>query len=826
MKKYSRICLLFCFLFLWHNRIVYADDTEIRIMVNQQEKTLTWKPMLFENDVMIALEDFGRILEADVVWDETGQRFAIGYNGCILMEDIANETEVVWNDDGETCFPLQGIKKCFYLKKQDQFFVSIRSLGELLGIENFYDETEQVVYLTCSSAGENKVTSEDILCMDMQRYVWKNQEEQFDTASEDMQEFYDQRISWMDAVAMGSSDIWEGVKDLASPMTNAEDRIKDSLETVLASLPENDFVAVDHELYDFLKDAVMNVNATTDELLGIEQQLLEIIPKLKPLKESIKNLDDVIGDMSLLYDVTASSLDAVAILLSNYEKNIGYLDVLESALQESNRLDETLKNSIVVLREEYTNKFAQLFFKTRDDLTKFTISNIADVATGGVFSIGEFAWKAFFGAIGINSKGEALKLFYGLLYMNGSLDTAYKNQYVIVQELESNQEEAEKLRQLDDLQRAVKKNMYQCIRTVTNDKDTQEYCKIKEKEYSESCLSWDKVVYITEGRSGGEGDITDTFEDNSDLEYSDLRGYDCILNMFYTNISQGWSALDGIGTDNVMDPDSVSYLFYHMSEYSLSETGYAFMDLDNNGQDELFVSSFDVAYDGMFYDLYTIIEGEIIHLISGGERDRYYLTQKNTINNVGSGGAELSSNVNYYLDSLQRKLRVNEAVLYDGDKDSENPWFYALEEYYDESTYEKNYDVLTSITEEEARKIQDSFPKNVPLDLIPFDELYVSGGTGKGSFVTKQEVQKLLDDYFNGKSDGSVIYEVSDVIDKVDDTNEYFYYFTLRSCLSEEAAQELIEAGGSPTPNKLIGVISVDVQTGQAEIDGESFQLW
>lgn len=504
MKKYSRICLLFCFLFLWHNRIVYADDTEIRIMVNQQEKTLTWKPMLFENDVMIALEDFGRILEADVVWDETGQRFAIGYNGCILMEDIANETEVVWNDDGETCFPLQGIKKCFYLKKQDQFFVSIRSLGELLGIENFYDETEQVVYLTCSSAGENKVTSEDILCMDMQRYVWKNQGEQFDTASEDMQEFYDQRISWMDAVAMGSSDIWEGVKDLASPMTNAEDRIKDSLETVLASLPENDFVAVDHELYDFLKDAVMNVNATTDELLGIEQQLLEIIPKLKPLKESIKNLDDVIGDMSLLYDVTASSLDAVAILLSNYEKNIGYLDVLESALQESNRLDETLKNSIVVLREEYTNKFAQLFFKTRDDLTKFTISNIADVATGGVFSIGEFAWKAFFGAIGINSKGEALKLFYGLLYMNGSLDTAYKNQYVIVQELESNQEEAEKLRQLDDLQRAVKKNMYQCIRTVTNDKDTQEYCKIKEKEYSESCLSWDKVVYITEGRSGGE----------------------------------------------------------------------------------------------------------------------------------------------------------------------------------------------------------------------------------------------------------------------------------------------------------------------------------
>lgn len=90
-------------------------------------------------------------------------------------------------------------------------------------------------------------------------------------------------------------------------------------------------------------------------------------------------------------------------------------------------------------------------------------------------------------------------------------------------------------------------------------------------------------------------------------------------------------------------------------------------------------------------------------------------------------------------------------------------------------------------------------------------------------FLTKQEVQALLNDYFNAKSDGSVRYEVCD---EIEEDSEGCYQFTLRSSLTKEAAQELIEAGGQPTPNKLIDSLSVNVQTGQVEMGEETFQLW
>lgn len=239
------------------------------------------------------------------------------------------------------------------------------------------------------------------------------------------------------------------------------------------------------------------------------------------------------------------------------------------------------------------------------------------------------------------------------------------------------------------------------------------------------------------------------------------HAYEDVLEMFYSNISSNWSECDGNGWDDVYDPDSVSYILsQYKSNYSLAKIGYTLIDLDDNGQSELLISTFDAASSGMFYELYSIIDGEVVHLVCSGERDRYYLAENNSINNEGSSGAASSSSVNYYLDTSTGKLKVKQAVIYDGFRDSENPWFYATTEYYDADTYETNYDVMTHISEEQAMSHIDSFPKNTSIELISFDsystvdspdtiEIKAYTAFPDSTIGTQQEVKIQFSKYIN-----------------------------------------------------------------------------
>ena len=100
--------------------------------------------------------------------------------------------------------------------------------------------------------------------------------------------------------------------------------------------------------------------------------------------------------------------------------------------------------------------------------------------------------------------------------------------------------------------------------------------------------------------------------------------------------------------------------------------GAAFIDLDNNGTEELLIT------DGYFiYDLYTIIDDEEygpVRLLTGTERSTYQLMEGNVIFNRGSGSAAVSSYTYYTLEG--RNLVLLEGYLYDGSEAVENPWFY------------------------------------------------------------------------------------------------------------------------------------------------------
>lgn len=117
------------------------------------------------------------------------------------------------------------------------------------------------------------------------------------------------------------------------------------------------------------------------------------------------------------------------------------------------------------------------------------------------------------------------------------------------------------------------------------------------------------------------------------------------------------------------------------------------MDLDGNGVNELIIT------DGMMiYDLYTLKNGSPVHLITGWERNAYRLCLNNVIYNQGSNGA--ASTVFNYYQLLAGELVLVESVVFDANKDFENPWFRSS----DGETPEE------PLTEEEANTIMDSYP--------------------------------------------------------------------------------------------------------------------
>ena len=124
--------------------------------------------------------------------------------------------------------------------------------------------------------------------------------------------------------------------------------------------------------------------------------------------------------------------------------------------------------------------------------------------------------------------------------------------------------------------------------------------------------------------------------------------YDVIIN----NIINAYPWNDD---ETTMVPENPELSYMYRRNSALSEIGFALIDLDNNGQKELVISDINKPF---IYDLYTISEGEAIHLVDSGERYCYYLYENGYLENQWSGG--VSTGYDFYrlngstLDFIER----------------------------------------------------------------------------------------------------------------------------------------------------------------------------
>lgn len=170
------------------------------------------------------------------------------------------------------------------------------------------------------------------------------------------------------------------------------------------------------------------------------------------------------------------------------------------------------------------------------------------------------------------------------------------------------------------------------------------------------------------------------------------------------------------GYDKNNKPD-ISLMFFDyydrraaIEKYGTYKLGYMKKDLDNDGIDELIFGEIPSKNGNkVIYDIFTIQDGECVHVATGWERERFYLCTDGTIGNEGSGGAAYSSWTYYKYSNA--KLDFIESV-YTNDKVPGQRYYYATDE--KKQTEEP-------ISEETAKEIIENYTYE-ELDLTPFVE--------------------------------------------------------------------------------------------------------
>ncbi len=153
--------------------------------------------------------------------------------------------------------------------------------------------------------------------------------------------------------------------------------------------------------------------------------------------------------------------------------------------------------------------------------------------------------------------------------------------------------------------------------------------------------------------------------------------------------------------------------------------GYTRMDIDGDGIDELLLGENDPEgiklnidardiWDSIIYDIFTIKDGELVHVATGGERTRYYLYDNGLIVNEEACGA-LHCNWSIY-EYKDCKLNIQESRSLDGMDNDESGRFYRTnkEPYEDETEANR-------ISEEEFDQAIEKISKSYKyIEFTPF----------------------------------------------------------------------------------------------------------
>lgn len=132
-------------------------------------------------------------------------------------------------------------------------------------------------------------------------------------------------------------------------------------------------------------------------------------------------------------------------------------------------------------------------------------------------------------------------------------------------------------------------------------------------------------------------------ETTTSQEPKDLPALHSEYSLILDNIVRAYPWNDD---DLIIVPENPELSYMYRRNAELSEIGFALIDLDGNGQEELILSD----PNRFVYDLYTISDGKAVHLFASGEKYCYILRENGIVENSWSGSAATSGHDFYKLN--------------------------------------------------------------------------------------------------------------------------------------------------------------------------------
>ncbi|MBO4374747.1 MAG: haloacid dehalogenase-like hydrolase [Lachnospiraceae bacterium] len=150
--------------------------------------------------------------------------------------------------------------------------------------------------------------------------------------------------------------------------------------------------------------------------------------------------------------------------------------------------------------------------------------------------------------------------------------------------------------------------------------------------------------------------------------------------MYDDVIAKYVEAVDGEWNSAKLEEEDMSPGYFQKNREEghkvMDEVGFAYKDVNSDGVDELLIGVIeDGEMKGTVYDIYTMVDREPAHVVSGTARDRYYALENGMIVNIASKGAEETDYITYDIEPNTTDLCQQLALKVDGYENREKPWF-------------------------------------------------------------------------------------------------------------------------------------------------------
>ena len=242
----------------------------------------------------------------------------------------------------------------------------------------------------------------------------------------------------------------------------------------------------------------------------------------------------------------------------------------------------------------------------------------------------------------------------------------------------------------------------------------------KEEKSSEEVKNVDEVETVEEVETTEETETAEEVAEDKDktaLESGKELVYKEQMELVYQALSQEWSI------DKYFENEISTLISNHYEGSALENVGYALKDLDGDGKEELLISavSNDDSY-GMLYDVYTAPNGKAVHVLSGHERNRYYLQwlEEGAYMIANEASSSAFNSAWYYYSLIDGQLELMQGIVFNAEADENNPWFI---------TYDEDWDVSNDTHDEDglAQSIIDAYARSyTTLEYIPFSTYEVN----------------------------------------------------------------------------------------------------